>query len=207
MIESVTIIRRFGDFTFDATFSEQHNSTLDVTDIPVESGVIISDNAVIKPKVIKIEAGVSDVKLRESVDDPFEDGDRRSTTAWRLLVELQESREPFSVATGLKLYENMLITSLSATQADGSDQVLEFTAELKEVKFVETQEVRYPPRAAGSTHRQASKAKAKGEQQGKREESEETSTPAKKKTLLKDLTTKGSGVLSSAKSFFFGGGK
>lgn len=41
----ITIVRSIGSLTFDAVFDEAHDSDLEVTDSPVETGVTVSDHA------------------------------------------------------------------------------------------------------------------------------------------------------------------
>jgi hypothetical protein len=80
---------------------------------------------------------------------------------------LQKRAEPFAVQTGLKLYENMVCTSIRTSQDKGSSGALLFTAELREVIIVNTETVAYRNPKPGATARQASPKKHTGEQQGK----------------------------------------
>lgn len=179
--QPIAIMRFMGALFFDAVFEEQHESELQVTDNPVESGVTVSDHAFMLPRRCTIVAGVTDTPLHLTQNDPYINGVSRSKEAYRLLLELQESAEPFDVQTGLKLYQNMVCTSIRTTGDKETENSLPFTAELREVQIVTTQTVTYPPRKTGATHQQASKAKAKGEQQGTEK------TPAKDKSIAKSL--------------------
>lgn len=165
----IAILRKFGGLTFDATFSEAHESELVVTDNPVETGVIISDHAYMAPLRLTIEAGVSDVPLRGvQPGDPFSsDSSGRSRRAFEVLTELQRIAEPFEVQTGLKLYKNMLCTAIRTSQDKDSAGAFIFTATLREVIITFTRSTTYPPRKSGATRRQAGAKKSKGEQQSK----------------------------------------
>ena len=165
--QQVAIIRSMGGLVFDAVFEETHEADLEVTDNPVETGVVVSDHAFMKPLRVKISAGVSDTPLAAVTDDPFASDAGRSRRAFELLTELQKRAEPFDLQTGLKLYENMVCTSIRTSQDKDSSGALLFTAELREVIIVYTQVVTYPPRKPGATKRQAGPKKDKGEQQGK----------------------------------------
>ena len=180
--QQVAIIRSMGGLVFDAVFEETHEADLEVTDNPVETGVVVSDHAFMKPLRVKISAGVSDTPLAAVTDDPFASDAGRSRRAFELLTELQKRAEPFIVQTGLKLYENMIITSIRTSQDKDSSGALLFTAELREVIIVYTQVVTYPPRKPGATKRQAGPKKDKGEQQGK-----EVTEKPKKQSLSKKL--------------------
>ena len=195
--QQVAIIRSMGGLVFDAVFEETHESELEVTDNPVETGVVVSDHAFMKPLKVTLSAGVSDTPLKywqssggtgkdawtkQDGDDPFASDSGRVRRAYELLTELQALAEPFDVQTGLKLYSNMVCTSIRTSQDKETAGALLFTATLREVIIVYTQVVSYPPRKAGATKRQASAKKDKGEQQGK----EVTETP-KKQSLGKKL--------------------
>jgi hypothetical protein len=180
--QQVAIIRTMGGLVFDAVFEETHEADLEVTDNPVETGVVVSDHAFMKPLRVKISAGVSDTPLAVVTDDPFASDAGRSRRAFELLTELQKRAEPFDLQTGLKLYENMVCTSIRTSQDKDSSGALLFTAELREVIIVYTQVVTYPPRKPGATKRQAGPKKDKGEQQGK-----EVTEKPKKQSLSKKL--------------------
>lgn len=181
-MEQIKIFRSIGDLVFDATFREQHDSDLEVTDNPIETGSLVSDHAFMKPLRATITAGVSAVLLPSGNPD-FGDGEDRPTTAYELLSLLQQEREPFDVQTGLRIYENMVCISFSASQDKDSDGIFYFTAQLREVLIVDTETTTYPPRKAGATTQQAGKTKSKGEQQGKTD-NKTGNDGAKKSSLL-----------------------
>ncbi len=180
-ISQIAVIRSMGGLVFDAVFEETHESDLEVTDNPVETGVVVSDHAYMKPLRVKISAGVSDSRLNIFSSDPFSSAAGRSRRAFELLTELQKKAEPFDLQTGLKLYKNMICTSVRSSQDKDSSAALLFTAELREVIVVYTQVVQYPPRKAGATKRQVGPKKDKGEQQG----TEVTSAPKKQSLAAK----------------------
>ena len=182
----VAIIRSVSGFVFDAVFEEDHTAELEVTDNPIESGVTVSDHAYMKPLKVKIKAGVSDAVLNPITRffgaDQFSGGTSRSKRAFDLLCDLQKSAEPFDVQTGLKLYKNMVCTSIRTSQDSSTSSALIFEAELREVIIVTTEAVTYKPTKA----RQAQKPKGGGEQQGKPIED-----PKKSDALTKALEATG----------------
>jgi hypothetical protein len=184
--QPVAIIRSMGGLVFDAVFDETHESDLEVTDNPVETGVVVSDHAYMKPLKVTLMAGVSDIVLDDAVtSDPFASDSGRSKRAFELLCDLQKKAEPFDVQTGLKLYTNMICTSIRTSQDKETAGVLVFNAELREVLIVNTQAVTYPPRKAGATKRQAGPKKDKGEQQGKEVTSNKSSLLSKLSKAIK----------------------
>lgn len=192
MSELVIIPRGFGGLVFDAVFEEDHTLELEVTDNPVETGVSITDHAFMKPYRVKITAGVSNTPLTVK-DDGYGEGDQRTREAFKKLEILMRTREPFDVQTGLKLYSNMLCTSVNTTQDAGSANVLVFTADLREIIIVQTQAITYPPRASGKAANQAGKKKKQGEKQSKDVDGSSAGA-AKKQSLAKRLTGAFGGV-------------
>lgn len=182
--------------SFDAVIRESHSSELTVTENPVETGVVISDHAFMVPLKLDIEAAVGDIWLHATYDpfrddnpidsfdpfrggnvadlapvspnlaDPFATSTSRSEVAFALLQQIQRSADPFTVQTGLRLYQNMLMTTLSADQDKDLSGFLLFHASLREVIIVNTQTVVYPPRKPGKHARQAAKSVTAGEKQG-----------------------------------------
>lgn len=188
--------RNIGGYTFDAVLIEEHTSELEVTDSPVETGESISDHAYMKPKKLRIVGGVGDAVLNPltvlSGNDLYGGGASRSITAFKLLQELQESREPFNVQTGMKLYSNMVITSLRVSQDKDTAKVGIFECDLREVIIVDTKTVAY-------TARQAKPTKKAGEKQAK-----EVTDEADKKRIRSIAAQYTDKALSAAKSYMFG---
>jgi hypothetical protein len=178
------------DISFDCVVKESHTSEIEVTDNPVETGVVVSDHAYKRPDRLEIEGEVSDVWLHGfdpqtglAIPDRFYSSKAsRSASAWDILTGLQASMNPISVQTGLKLYANMMILSLSCDQDKLTAGTLSFRATLREVIRKTTQTVTYPPRQTGKPHRQASKKVDAGEKK-----TDPVTDQAKAKTLAKQL--------------------
>jgi hypothetical protein len=139
-----------GGLSFDAVFEENHDYELQVTDNPVESGVVVSDHAFMLPVHLSISAGVSDSPLADSGLGLY-GSNSRSIKAFDLLTTLQRSAEPFDVQTGLRLYKNMVCTNLKTSQDKDTAGVLVFTADLREVIIVNTQTVKYKSKKVQTT--------------------------------------------------------
>jgi hypothetical protein len=186
---STTIVRSVAGYTFDASLVETHESELEVTENPVETGVIIADHAFMKPLTYTLNGIVTDTPLRSGDNDPFGNGTgSRSTTAFEILQQLQKTAEPFMVVSGLRVYREMMLTKLTTSQDKDTANALLFTANFKEIIRVSTQAITYPPRAEGTTTRQASAVSNHGEQQGAQPDDQ------KKASLLAKLHSFFSGV-------------
>lgn len=106
-----------GGYFFDGYLNLSVNSSLEITQHPVESGSAISDHSYMKPREISMTILMSDVH-ESLVAGQFEDSWSRSTSAWKILEKIQSERLTVSVLTRVGLYQNMLIQSLTANDTD-----------------------------------------------------------------------------------------
>lgn len=135
----------------DATVSETHTSTCDVSENPVEEGPSISDHVQLNPAELTVEGVISDTPLGHAVIGNIQNlvrnsqvlfgGSSRSVDAYNDLLRLQKSRRPFTVITDLKRYQNMIITDLTAPRTEATGRALHFTAVMKEVFIVQSKEI------------------------------------------------------------------
>lgn len=107
---------------------EDHQSTINITKVPVEFGADITDHAYIEPKTVTIKGmiGPGFTGL----------GSFSRAAGYQALVRYQESRVPFTLITGLDFYRNMLIQSISVPRNPDNANILEFTAKLQQILIV-----------------------------------------------------------------------
>ncbi|QCT20843.1 hypothetical protein FEM41_14905 [Jejubacter calystegiae] len=124
--------------------SEKHADTLEITEHPVETGAAVSDHAYKRPAEVTMEVGFSGGgSLLDFVNTAaigLSVGLSPKET-YQQLLELQESRVPFDVVTGKRLYSNMLMRALEVTTDRTSENVLMATLTLREVIITSTQSV------------------------------------------------------------------
>lgn len=135
----------------DGVIVERFSNPVTPTSNPIENGAIISDHAIIEPRIYSMDAVITDTPLGaasigqvvDNVTNLFGDstgsGVTRSQQAYASLVDLERQREPISVVTGLNTLDNMLITNIMPTRDKDTSNALFFTMELQEVLIVETQ--------------------------------------------------------------------
>jgi len=158
MSDQGTVItgRNLGGLQFAVTVEEQHEDKLTITEHPVEQGANINDHAYVNAAVLTIRAGVSDTA-----------GEGKAQEMYEKLLELQRKREPLSIVTGKRLYENMLLENVSTMTDKATEKTLLVTAQCREVIIVRTQTASVPPR---SRHKNAAKTGGvsdKGQKQAK----------------------------------------
>jgi hypothetical protein len=122
--------RRIGFILPDIVIQEQGRDELTVTQHPVEKGSPISDHAFKVPVRVDMQCGFSDSTKGK--------GTGWSRDAYAALLMLQKLREPFSVTTGKRTYNNMLIKSIAQETDQRTEHSLMVSVGLEEVIIVST---------------------------------------------------------------------
>ncbi|KRE07463.1 hypothetical protein ASE63_22450 [Bosea sp. Root381] len=120
----ILISRSIGGVFVDVVVSETHESEIEIPKHPVEKGVKISDHAWRLPRKVTLES---------VVDGP------RAVAAYQQLLDLQERLEPFTLVTGLRVYNDMMLIRITPERDREHSRVLKFEAELEEVRIVSTE--------------------------------------------------------------------
>lgn len=127
--------RNIGGFIANVTIEEDHTDEIEITRHPVERGAAISDHAYKQPSKVVITAGWSNSSFL-ALGNPF-----YVELVYNQMLALQASLQPFSVTTGKRIYENMLIRRISTKTDEKTEQVLLATFELEEILIADTQVV------------------------------------------------------------------
>ncbi|MCA0345316.1 MAG: hypothetical protein LCH99_37200 [Proteobacteria bacterium] len=120
-MSAIAFSRAIGPVAIDCVVSEQHQSGLEITEIPIESGARITDHAFVLPKRVTLEIA-----------------NDNAVATYNALVAFQASRVPFTLVTGLAVYNNMLISMLDPGRDKEFSRVLRTTIELQEIIIVGT---------------------------------------------------------------------
>lgn len=117
----IAFSRVIGPIPINCILSERHQSDIEITGNPIETGAEVNDHAYIKPKQVVLEVA-----------------DRNAALMYNALVRFQESRVPFYLVTGLSVYKDMLIKSIDATRDATHSTILRATVTCQEVIIVST---------------------------------------------------------------------
>lgn len=128
-------------FVIDASLTEDHAYECEVTSNPVETGLDITDNVRPLPIVLTLECIVSNTPIGDMVaireNDSFSAlGPSPADDAFARLVRIRDKREPVTVATDLKVYDTMVMQSLTVPRSAEDGESLRFTVVFKEVRLV-----------------------------------------------------------------------
>jgi hypothetical protein len=127
--------RNIGGFIADVTIEEDHTDEVVITDHPVERGASTTDHAFKRPSTVAIKAGWSN-SSGTALGNPF-----YVQLVYNAMLALQASLVPFSITTGKRIYDNMLIRRLSVITDEKTEYALSATFECQEILIANTQTV------------------------------------------------------------------
>lgn len=114
---------------------EKHRDELVITNHPVQHGANITDHAYKQPSMLALRYGWSSSGALFSLDL----GAPSVDDVYKMLRDLQESRQPFDVVTGKRNYSNMLIRSIDLVTDKTTEKSIIVDVLLQQVIIVETQ--------------------------------------------------------------------
>lgn len=112
-------------YELDAVVDEQHVATATITKHPVEYGADIASHVIRQPMKITVNGVVTNSPSLKQLANSLPGGAKfasqakgaltgsRARSAYEGLLELMNERKPVLLQTGLKAYENMVLTSIS----------------------------------------------------------------------------------------------
>lgn len=136
----------------DATISEVHEAEAEATEHPVESGGVVSDHVILKPRRYRMEGMVSNAPVEFSAvalakraaevgraavglaAKPMAD------RAFTLLTNLLDAREMVTVVTPLVKYSDLVLIALSFPRDAQTGDALRFSATFKQIRRVDSVE-------------------------------------------------------------------
>lgn len=117
--------------------SMDHRQSSNVTELPVESGAVISDHIQDLPDRVAVRGMLGSLFTIRS-------GERYNKlnqvpTAWQTLRELRTTGTLLTFTSDLQVYDNMAIVSIRAPRNVRTGRTLVFELELKEIKLSQVQ--------------------------------------------------------------------
>ncbi|HEX5035129.1 MAG TPA: hypothetical protein VFW62_11680 [bacterium] len=142
---------QIGGVTIDASINENHVHVAEPTRNPIENGAKVTDHVDIEPFRLAMDCIVSDTPIDFGILNAAAgiaatasnliSGGTRSTDAWAELVKLLNDRKPFTVVTGLKVYENMVLAVLDLNRNAQTGHAINFHAEMEQIRIVGDDEI------------------------------------------------------------------
>ena len=131
--QNITITSRaIGSITATVTLEEVGNDELEITEHPVQQGANIADHAYVKPSTLNLKIG-------------FDSSTQPLNEIYANLLALQDSREPFTVTTTKRVYNNMLFKTLSQNTDPTTQYILSVSAVFQQIIIVNISTASIPP--------------------------------------------------------------
>jgi Dit-like tail protein len=136
-------------FIIDCVRQETHSFDSDVTSHPVEKGADVTDHVRPRPITVTLECIVSNTPI-EPVASQRPAGGIPAEDAHAWLMGIRDDREPVTIETHRRAYENMVLTSLSEPLDAATGDGLVFSATFVQIELVQIEKVTVisTPRAA-----------------------------------------------------------
>lgn len=129
--------RRFIPMYFDAWLRLQHNTSLTITEHPVETGVAIADHAFSDFKRFSFDIGMSNV-LQSVFANTATANDDRSVQKYRDLVRLQNQKTFVELYSKYNTYSNILIQRVDVADDYTTKNAMKATIQLVQIIVAST---------------------------------------------------------------------
>jgi hypothetical protein len=134
-----------GSITLDATLTEKHSATVELTKHPVESGVSPIDHARELPEKVVVEGVFTNTPVtlrRESAGTTGSPGSSgHAQDSLNALRALKSARRAVTVTGPWRSYSNMVLVQLEYSRDSKLGDAVKISATFEEVRFVSTQTV------------------------------------------------------------------
>lgn len=164
----MTIINVFGSkssklkiagLKVDISQSESHERSNLVTKNPIESGADVSDHIQIQPAKLTISGIVSATPVQIL---GLGGGNSRVSDAYSALKNIATERELVDITTGIEVYQNMALVTLTVPRDRETGRSMRFTALFEEIFIVESQVVSVGASPlSGNKHAESTKSNGK----------------------------------------------
>jgi hypothetical protein len=124
--------RNIGPFVADITISERHRDEMVITRHPIEVGSVIADHAYKNPIKVLITVGFSNSNAQAFGDSNY------VQTVYQNFLTMQQNAVPFSVTTGKRTLDNMLIEYINELTNEQTENGLILEISCQQVILVNT---------------------------------------------------------------------
>lgn len=125
--------RAIGPFTDYVCIEEDSRDELEITQHPVQRGAEITDHAYLKPSTVSIRF----IYVPNITATPLDQ-------LYQQLLDLQASREPFSIVTGKRVYQNMLFRGINVTTDLTKENILSVIGDFQQIILVDIEQTNVP---------------------------------------------------------------
>ena len=138
---SESYIQNYQAIVFDAVTDTGIRRQAEITSYPVESGAEVSDHVQIKNNTFKLSGIITETPVRLEKDLLYSAGvnGTRISQAIQYLDKIFDSRQPITLVTEHKVYENVILSGISYDYK--SEFAMQFDLEFDQIRLVSKAEV------------------------------------------------------------------
>ncbi|WP_370429217.1 phage baseplate protein [Klebsiella michiganensis] len=135
---SDSYIQNYQAIVFDAVTDTGIRRQAEITSYPVESGAEVSDHVQIKNNTFKLSGVITETPVRLEKDLLYSAGvnGTRISQAIQYLDKIFDSRQPITLVTEHKVYENVILSGISYDYK--SEFAMQFDLEFEQIRLVST---------------------------------------------------------------------
>ncbi len=141
--------RNIGPFVADITISERHRDEMIITEHPIEVGSVVSDHAFKRPIHVILTVGYSSSDVQAQGDANY------IQTVYQNFLTLQQNATPFSVTTGKRTLQNMLVEYINELTNEQTENALILEIGCKQVILVNSTSASVAPAGTSTPSNQA----------------------------------------------------
>jgi hypothetical protein len=135
---AIPTYRAINDIVAQVTVDEDHDDELMITEHPVEYGAAITDHAFKRPAEVRVRVGWSEAG---GLPNLFSQAVSDVKIVYQRLLDLQGSRNPFTLYTGKRTYRNMLVAAIRVHTDSTFEHSFLADITLREIILVSTQTI------------------------------------------------------------------
>ncbi|OHY64415.1 hypothetical protein BB778_20540 [Pluralibacter gergoviae] len=173
-------IQNYQAIVFDAVTDTGIRRQADITSYPVESGAEVSDHVQIKNNTFKLSGIITETPVRLEKDLLYSAGvnGTRISQAIEYLDKIFDGRQPITLVTEHKVYENVILSGISYDYQ--SEFAMQFDLEFEQIRLVSKAEVNVIATKTQSNRSVGGTVKQKVVSNSKKTESDTVTTEFKK---------------------------
>lgn len=174
-------IQNYQAIVFDAVTDTGIRRQADITSYPVESGAEVSDHVQIKNNTFKLSGIITETPIRLEKDLLYSAGvnGTRISQAIEYLDKIFDGRQPITLVTEHKVYENVILSGISYDYK--SEFAMQFDLEFEQIRLVRKAEVNVIATKTQSNRSVGGTVKQKVVSNSKKTESDTVTTEFNKK--------------------------
>lgn len=150
-------------YVFDAVLRSDHEEAIRMTELPVQTGGNISDNAYLLQSRVTLEIGMSDA-MDSYYAGQWSGASSKSVNAYNILASLKDSRQFVTLSTRVKIYQNMLIEKINMADSAATAYSLKANVTFRQV-FVASVSIQQLTPGSGTVNANSSRPEATNQAQ------------------------------------------